>query len=212
MDIFLALLFTGILGFIVYYNVYDHKPSKKAKKQEIKEGYETPTQQENPLSKEIDKLIEKEKEKDIIHSTSVNTLTQEITKLKEKQSELLLTNKNWQTSYNQLNAEQLSKIGSLENKISEVSAEKQKVTSQKKSSEVRLGHIAETLAPFLDQFEFDPETCTFMGRPIDYISFGDDKITFIEIKSGNSQLSSKQRLIRDLVKNKHVAWKEVRIK
>ena len=173
---------------------------------------EPPRQQENPLSKEIDKLIEKEKEKDIIHSTSVNTLTQEITKLKEKQSELLLTNKNWQTSYNQLNAEQLSKIGSLENKISEVSAEKQKVTSQKKSSEVRLGHIAETLAPFLDQFEFDPETCTFMGRPIDYISFGDDEITFIEVKSGKSQLSSKQRLIRDLVNDKKVAWKEVRIK
>jgi predicted Holliday junction resolvase-like endonuclease len=208
MDIFLALLFSGILGAIIFYNVFEGKLPKKTQEKPI----EPPKQQENPLSKEIDKLIEKEKEKDIIHSTSVNTLTQEITKLKEKQSELLLTNKNWQTSYNQLNAEQLSKIGSLENKISEVSAEKQKVTSQKKSSEVRLGHIAETLAPFLDQFEFDPETCTFMGRPIDYISFGDDKITFIEVKSGKSQLSAKQRHIRDLVNDKKVSWKEVRIK
>ena len=51
-----------------------------------------------------------------------------------------------------------------------------------------------------------------MGRPIDYISFGDDKITFIEVKSGKSQLSSKQRHIRDLVNDKKVAWKEVRIK
>jgi predicted Holliday junction resolvase-like endonuclease len=208
MDIFLALLFSGILGAIIFYNVLEGKFPKKTQEKPI----EPPKQQENPLSKEIDKLIEKEKEKDIIHSTSVHTLTQEITKLKEKQSELLLTNKNWQTSYNQLNAEQLSKIGSLENKISEVSAEKQKVTSQKKSSEVRLGHIAETLAPFLDQFEFDPETCTFMGRPIDYISFGDDKITFIEVKSGKSQLSAKQRHIRDLVNDKKVSWKEVRIK
>lgn len=208
MDIFLALLFSGILGGIILYNVLEGKFPKKIQEKPI----EPPQQQENPLSKEIDKLIEKEKEKDIIHSTSIRTLTQEITKLKEKQSELLLTNKNWQTSYNQLNAEQLSKIGSLENKISEVSAEKQKVTSQKKSSEVRLGHIAETLAPFLDQFEFDPETCTFMGRPIDYISFGDDKITFIEVKSGKSQLSAKQRHIRDLVNDKKVTWKEVRIK
>jgi predicted Holliday junction resolvase-like endonuclease len=207
-DIFLALLFSGILGGIILYNVLEGKFPKKIQEKPI----EPPQQQENPLSKEIDKLIEKEKEKDIIHSTSIRTLTQEITKLKEKQSELLLTNKNWQTSYNQLNAEQLSKIGSLENKISEVSAEKQKVTSQKKSSEVRLGHIAETLAPFLDQFEFDPETCTFMGRPIDYISFGDDKITFIEVKSGKSQLSAKQRHIRDLVNDKKVTWKEVRIK
>ena len=51
-----------------------------------------------------------------------------------------------------------------------------------KSSEVRLGHIAETLAPFLDQFDFDPEHCTFLGKPIDYISFGDNEITFIEVK------------------------------
>lgn len=208
MDIFLALLLSGVLGGIIFYNVFGGKIPKKLKEKTI----DLPKQQENPLSKEIDKLIEKEKEKDIIHSTSVHTLTQEITKLKEKQSELLLTNKNWQTSYNQLNAEHLSKISSLENKILEVSEQKQKVTSQKKSSEVRLGHIAETLAPFLDQFEFDPETCTFMGRPIDYISFGDDEITFIEVKSGKSQLSAKQRHIRDLVNNKLVAWKEVRIK
>ena len=51
-----------------------------------------------------------------------------------------------------------------------------------------------------------------MGKPIDYISFGDDEITFIEVKSGNAQLSSKQRHIRDLVKGKMVSWKEVRIK
>ena len=201
------------MGGIIYYNIYDSYFYKKPKvKLEEEKKEEQQRQQESILSKQIDKFIEKDRQKDIIHQTSVNKLTQEITSLKEKQSELVLTNKNWQTSYNQLNAEHLSKISSLENKILEVSAEKQKVTSQKKSSEVRLGHIAETLAPFLEQFEFDPETCTFMGRPIDYISFGDDEITFIEVKSGKSQLSAKQRHIRDLVNNKLVAWKEVRIK
>ncbi len=89
---------------------------------------------------------------------------------------------------------------------------KSKVTSQKKSSEVRLGHIAETLAPFLDQFEFEPEECCFLGRPIDYVSFGEEQVTFIEIKSGESQLSSKQRKIRDQIKEGKVFWKEVRIK
>jgi predicted Holliday junction resolvase-like endonuclease len=88
---------------------------------------------------------------------------------------------------------------------------RKKVLSQKKSSEVRLGHIAETLAPFLDQFDFDPENCTFLGKPIDYISFDDDAITLIEIKSGKSQLNSKQRHIRDLVKSNQVNWKEIRI-
>jgi predicted Holliday junction resolvase-like endonuclease len=99
----------------------------------------------------------------------------------------------------------------LEEKLSIEIDNRKKVLSQKKSSEVRLGHIAETLAPFLDQFDFDPENCNFLGKPIDYISFSDDEITFIEIKSGKSQLNTKQRHIRDLVKNKTVAWKEIRI-
>ena len=92
------------------------------------------------------------------------------------------------------------KTQELEKKLDEETVARKKVLSQKKSGEVRLGHIAETLAPFLDQFDFEPEQCCFLGQPIDYVSFGDDEITFIEVKSGNSQLSQKQRHIRDLVK------------
>lgn len=106
----------------------------------------------------------------------------------------------------------LKNLSSLEEKLEQETQTRKKVVSQKKSGEVRLGHIAETLAPFLDQFDFDPENCTFLGKPIDYISFGDDEITFIEVKSGNSQLNKKQRYIRDQVKAKLVNWKEVRIK
>ena len=100
----------------------------------------------------------------------------------------------------------------LQQKLEEETENRKKVLSQKKSSEVRLGSIAETLAPFLDQFEFNPEECTFLGKPIDYISFGDEEITFIEVKSGKSQLNAKQRHIRDQVKSKLVNWKEIRIK
>lgn len=99
----------------------------------------------------------------------------------------------------------------LQKKLEEETENRKKVLSQKKSSEVRLGSIAETLAPFLDQFEFDPEECTFLGKPIDYISFGDEEITFIEVKSGKSQLNAKQRHIRDQVKSKLISWKEIRI-
>ena len=103
-------------------------------------------------------------------------------------------------------------LSETQEKLQQETEQRKKVLSQKKSGEVRLGHIAETLAPFLDQFDFDPENCCFMGKPIDYVSFGDDEITFIEVKSGNAQLSAKQRHIRDLVKQKLVSWKEVRIK
>ena len=103
-------------------------------------------------------------------------------------------------------------IAEVEKNLEEETESRKKTLSQKKSSEVRLGNIAETLAPFLDQFDFDPENCIFLGRPIDYISFEDEVVTLIEVKSGKSQLNTKQRHIRDLIKNKQVAWKEIRIK
>tara|TARA_B110000305_G_C19462583_1_gene655592 strand:- start:3061 stop:3651 length:591 start_codon:yes stop_codon:yes gene_type:complete len=102
-------------------------------------------------------------------------------------------------------------ISDLEAKLLDETESRKKILSQKKSSEVRLGNIAETLAPFLDQFNFDPETCTFLGKPIDYISFAEEGITIIEVKSGKSQLNSKQRQIRDQIKDGLVSWKEIRI-
>jgi|TARA_B110001454_G_C12721818_1_gene435031 predicted Holliday junction resolvase-like endonuclease len=108
--------------------------------------------------------------------------------------------------------ELLKNIAEAEKNLEEETETRKKIVSQKKSSEVRLGNIAETLAPFLDQFDFDPENCIFLGKPIDYISFEDEAVTFIEIKSGKAQLSTKQRHIRDLIKAKQVVWKEVRIK
>ena len=107
---------------------------------------------------------------------------------------------------------QSQQIKELQERLDSETEARKKVLSQKKSGEVRLGHIAETLAPFLDQFEFDPERCSFMGKPIDYISFGDDEITFIEVKSGNAQLNQRQRQIKQLVQQKAISWKEVRIK
>lgn len=100
-----------------------------------------------------------------------------------------------------------------ESLLREASEQKyKKLLSQKKSSETRIGHISETIAPFLDQFEFDPENCSFLGKPIDYIAFEEEAITIIEIKSGKAQLTKKQRQVRDLIKDGKVYWKEVRIK
>jgi predicted Holliday junction resolvase-like endonuclease len=129
-----------------------------------------------------------------------NSFSQEQASIREQKLEL----KNKENSLIKSNLE-------LEKLLAAETENRKKITHQKKSSEVRLGHIAETLAPFLDQFDFEPEQCSFLGQPIDYISFGEDEITFIEVKSGKSQLNSKQRHIRDLVKNKFVSWKEIRI-
>lgn len=74
-----------------------------------------------------------------------------------------------------------------------------KLFSQKKSSEVRTGLITEQISPFLSDYPLDPATARFIGNPIDFIHFDEDKVTFVEVKTGKSQLSKKQRRIRDLV-------------
>ena len=53
-----------------------------------------------------------------------------------------------------------------------------------------------------------------MGKPIDFLIFnGMDKqniseVVFVEIKTGNSQLSSNERSLRDAIEAKRVRWHE----
>ena len=46
--------------------------------------------------------------------------------------------------------------------------------------------------------------------PIDGVIFGKDKIKFVEIKTGESQLSGKQKKIRKMIENGQVEFMEVR--
>jgi predicted Holliday junction resolvase-like endonuclease len=82
---------------------------------------------------------------------------------------------------------------------------------QRKSSEVRTGQLVETLAPLLADFPVDPtrpDTATvFLGQPVDYLHFDPDTgVTFIEVKSGDSRLSDRQRRMRELVEAGAVYW------
>jgi len=92
-----------------------------------------------------------------------------------------------------------------------------KLLSQKKSSEVRLGKISETLAPVLEGFPVDPEkpgtSTLFLGQPIDFVHIDPDQgITFIEVKSGNSKLSANQKKIKALIEDGKVKWAEFQVK
>ena len=88
-----------------------------------------------------------------------------------------------------------------------------KVTSQKKSGEVRLGHLSEQLIPMLPEFPVPMSTLKFFGNPIDYISIDleAEMISFIEVKSGGAVLSDKQKKIKKIILDKRVQWFEVRI-
>ena len=87
----------------------------------------------------------------------------------------------------------------LNDKIRFQESQFQKLLSQKKSSEVRVGQITEQISPFLKDFPFDPKKCRFIGDPLDFVVFGEEKVVFVEVKSGKSQLNQNQRRIRDLI-------------
>jgi len=82
--------------------------------------------------------------------------------------------------------------------------------SQKKSSETRIGQVYEQMAPFLEGFKHNPKDSHFLGQPIDYVIFEEDKIVFLEVKYGYSRLSERQEKIKKLVEQGKVAWEELR--
>ena len=81
---------------------------------------------------------------------------------------------------------------------------------------VRAGHLGEAMAPLLDEFPVDardPEcTTVFLGQPVDYVHFDPrEGITFVEVKSGRSDLSGKQRRLREHVEAGNVTWRTFRL-
>jgi len=113
------------------------------------------------------------------------------------------------------NQELLADWRTATNQVRFLEAQLVTLKSQKKSSEVRTGLIAEQLAPFLDGFPYDYKKgsdITFAGRPIDFIIYSENGIHFVEVKSGKAQLSTKQRRIRDQIANNEVTFEVYRIK
>lgn len=86
-----------------------------------------------------------------------------------------------------------------------------------KSRAVLSGLFSEQLAPFLPNFNYSPTECRFIGKPVDFICFKGldnknvEEIVFVEVKSGNAKLSSSEKKLKDVVKNKKVSWEEYRV-
>lgn len=83
--------------------------------------------------------------------------------------------------------------------------------SQKKSSEVRLGKTAENMAPFIKDWPYDAEKFRFIGCPVDGISFNEDSIVFVEIKTGAARLTKSQKHAKQLIKDGKVYFETFRI-
>ncbi len=78
----------------------------------------------------------------------------------------------------------------------------------KQSQSTKYGKLSEQFMPFLDHYPYNPQSFRFIGTPIDGIQFQDDKIIFMEFKTGGSQLSALQRQIKSLIQAGQVEWAE----
>ena len=109
-------------------------------------------------------------------------------------------------------------VGKKETEIQQISMELESVSkqlselkSQNQSKSVRLGLISENVLPFHEEFKYSVKDLVPMFRPIDYVVFAEDEIVFLEIKMGTSQLSDKQKRIRDLINTGKVRFEEHRV-
>lgn len=87
-----------------------------------------------------------------------------------------------------------------------------------RSHAVILGRATENLIPYMPLvFPYNPKEARFIGSPIDMIVFDgvDDgelrEVVFLEIKSGDANLSARQRQIRDAIQNHRVVWRELHL-
>jgi len=117
-----------------------------------------------------------------------------------------------------------SQIWGVLSKEATVSLEQWKTEAEKeirkdaidKSQSVTMGKMTEHMVPYLPGFGFNPADARFIGSPIDLIVFdglGNDevkKIVFVEIKTGASTLSTRERMVRDAVIAKNIEWLEVK--
>lgn len=87
----------------------------------------------------------------------------------------------------------------------------------KRSRSVINGQMIEQVAPFLPDFPCNPSDARFVGKPVDFIGFKGlsdeeiEEIQFIEVKTGQSTLSEREKQIKKAVKEGRVKYIEYRL-
>lgn len=111
-------------------------------------------------------------------------------------------------------------LGKLQEKITlHNRIKKERQDAIKKSRSVLTGQLCEQVAPFLPDFPCSHEDVRFIGKPIDFIGFSGmssekgeiEEVVFIEVKTGNSNLSKREQAIRSAIEQKRVRYVEYRI-
>lgn len=92
---------------------------------------------------------------------------------------------------------------------------KERQDAVKRSRAVLGGQMIEQVAPFLPEFPCNPSDARFIGKPVDFIAFSGlsekntvDEVILIEVKTGDSKLSGREKEIKNAVKNGRVRYVE----
>lgn len=86
-----------------------------------------------------------------------------------------------------------------------------------RSLAVTAGKVHEQLIPYLPAFPYNPKDVRFLGSPIDLVVFDGlaegrvRRIVFLEVKTGGSGLTSRERRVRDVIQAREVEWAELRV-
>lgn len=94
------------------------------------------------------------------------------------------------------------------------SARKSSVVASRRSL---TGQVAEKLAPHLPDFPYDVTELRFLGSPVDYVVFKGlaadkvEEIIFLEVKTAKSNLSSRERSLRNAIQGAKVRWDIYRV-
>jgi len=158
-------------------------------------------------------LFSIEREKEVVANTVENLRTHVVYLQEENRLKVRETN------------DLMNQISEITSQNEEKSQEIKKQKSRAASAHTTKGQILEKWCPFLEHPDIDPDweakNWSFMGQPIDYIVFdwrenkeinmADGKIVMLDVKSGKSQLTTKQRRIRDLIQGGKVEWKTIRL-
>jgi predicted Holliday junction resolvase-like endonuclease len=98
------------------------------------------------------------------------------------------------------------------------SAKNERKDAINRSRAVLSGQMLEQVAPFLPDFPCNPADVRFVGKPIDFVAFPgavDNKpiseVLFIEVKSGTSALSEREKEIKNAIQKGRVKYIEYRI-
>ena len=86
-----------------------------------------------------------------------------------------------------------------------------------RSEAVTAGKVHEQLVAYLPDFPYNPKDVRFLGSPVDLVVFDGlangrlERVVFIEVKTGNSGLTARERCVRGVIEAGNVEWDELRV-